>query len=210
MPFEPPSRPEPSLLRLALQRSCGALAVDLARLWPLFLLEMLTLYLPPSLNGAVDVKAQCVLALRAYVEDMAAFSDEAVMEGWREVRRGYEGLRWPPPELLAEACRRAERKAARPPSDVDMARLPFWKREAARVLEPHLFRTWIAPLELVAIDEGLAVLSAPSRLHADRALGHYRALLLRQLGREYPDVDGIEMTVMAAGPAHDAGRRVFA
>ncbi len=76
------------------------------------------------------------------------------------------------------------------------AAAPLWQRGAARDLEPAMFRCWIRPLEIVMVEDGLAVLSAPSRLHAEWSQSYFGSVILRSLQKQLPDVSRIEVTVV--------------
>lgn len=198
-------KPDPADIKILLQKSPNVNDADLERLWPLFLFEMLTLYLPPFRTfSAAELLGQCVIGLRGYIEDFCRFPDEALAEGWRDVRRTHKALRWPLSCDLRKACLAAQKKKVRRSRQVDdTVFLPFWQRELARILEPQVFRCWIRPLEIVTIEDDLAILSAPSSLHASWNRSHYASLILRYIAQEFPQVTGVEITVIPAADIHE-------
>lgn len=66
---------------------------------------MLVLYYPPfRADDDIELADQTVIALRAYVEDLAEFPQDALRNGWREVRRAHKVERWPTIQVIRDAC----------------------------------------------------------------------------------------------------------
>lgn len=90
-------KPRPAALRELLIEHVRSLPpAKLAALWAIVLEEMVTLWWPPyrALDEA-ELLATATLGLRAYVEDLAEYSDDALRAGWRDVRRSHRTQGWP-------------------------------------------------------------------------------------------------------------------
>lgn len=201
-----PVKSHPDDIKALLHKSPNVRAADLERMWPLFLFEMLTLFYPPfRARDGIELLEQSLIGIRAYLEDLGGFPDDILAEGWREVRRMHKGLRWPTVGDLHKGCLAAQKKSARRRNKADdTVFLPFWQRELSRIMEPQVFRCWIRPLEIVAIEDDLVIMSAPTSLHASWNRSHYSSVILRHIAREFPQVTGIEITVIAAQEREEA------
>ena len=75
------------------------------QVWAACLDEMLLLYYPPFRAKSEDeLQKQCVIALRAYVLDLAGYGRETIAEAWQQVRRQHKVTRWPAIADILEAC----------------------------------------------------------------------------------------------------------
>lgn len=76
----------------------------LNRVWSTVLEEMLTLFYPPfRADNDDELLDQTVVALRAYTEDLAGFSEEQLRRAWRGVRRTHKTERWPTIHAILDA-----------------------------------------------------------------------------------------------------------
>lgn len=63
------------------------------------------LYYPPFRASTDDeLLEQAVIGAKAYIEDLAEFSIEALCDGWKQVRRRHKLERWPTIQAIREAC----------------------------------------------------------------------------------------------------------
>ena len=91
-----PTKPNASEVRLVLRPSPQISMNEIDKMWRAALEEMLLLYFPPfRATTDEELLGQVVVALGAYLEDLAGHPEEALRDAWRATRRAHKTERWP-------------------------------------------------------------------------------------------------------------------
>ena len=99
------AKPKPQEVKAALIGSSSVSRPDLDKVFLNVLDEMMILYYPPFRAASDDeLLEQAVIGARAYVDDLAEFSSDALAVGWRSVRRAHKLERWPTINTIRDAC----------------------------------------------------------------------------------------------------------
>lgn len=57
------------------------------------------------------------------------------------------------------------------------------------------FRSWISPLQMIGIEDGMVMLAAPSRFIKDWIASHYQSQILQLMRMENPEIHALEITI---------------
>lgn len=90
------SKPDLIDVKSSLRPSQHVSTNEIDKIWNAALEEMLLLYFPPF-RAATDEEllAQTVVALKAYLEDLAGYPEAVLRAAWRATRRAHKVERWP-------------------------------------------------------------------------------------------------------------------
>lgn len=105
-----PQKPSPTEVLNALLESCSVSEIEIRRVFRTALEQMLLLYYPPyRAQDEDELLSTTVLAISAYVEDLAAIDPDVLAEAWREVRSRHKTQGWPTLGTILDACGRPQK-----------------------------------------------------------------------------------------------------
>lgn len=100
-----PQKPGPTEVLNALLASSSVSELEIRRVFRTVLEQMLLLYYPPfRAQDEDELLSMAVVAVRAYVEDLAPVEPEVLADGWKTVRARHKTQGWPTLGTILDAC----------------------------------------------------------------------------------------------------------